>query len=144
MTSATLARGGRGRNVVPDAFTINLNHRFAPGTSVDAARAEVEHLVGGRAEVTFHDVSPSALPHADHALVRALRDSGVVAVEPKQAWTDVARFSALGIAAVNFGPGENAQAHQRNEWTSIEKLVAGREILARWLAAIAGGRHEPA
>jgi succinyl-diaminopimelate desuccinylase len=94
-------------------------------------------LVGGRADVTWRDVSPSALPHADHPLVVALRDAGVAAVEPKQAWTDVARFAALGVPAVNFGPGENAQAHQKNEWTSLEKLRAGREILRRWLAAIA-------
>jgi succinyl-diaminopimelate desuccinylase len=137
VTSATLAEGGRGRNVVPDAFTLNLNHRFAPDRTLVEAQAEVEALVAGRARIEWMDLSPAAPPHAAHPLVVALREAGVPAVEPKQAWTDVARFAQLGVPAVNWGPGENAQAHQRNEWTSIEKLVEGHAILRRWLRAIA-------
>jgi succinyl-diaminopimelate desuccinylase len=137
VTSVTLAEGGRGRNVVPDAFTLNVNHRFSPDTSIEAAQREVEALVAGRARIEWTDLSPSAPPYASHPLVVALRDAGVPAVEAKQAWTDVARFATLGVPAVNWGPGENAQAHQRNEWTSIPKLVEGRAILHRWLRAIA-------
>jgi succinyl-diaminopimelate desuccinylase len=140
VTSATLAEGGRGRNVVPDSFTLNLNHRFSPDTSLEQAQRDVERLVAGRARIEFKDLSPSAPPFGNHPLVRALEEAGVVAVEPKQAWTDVARFAALGVPAVNFGPGENAQAHQRNEWTSIEKLYAGRDIVLRWLEAITARR----
>jgi succinyl-diaminopimelate desuccinylase len=139
VTSATLAQGGRGRNVVPDELTLNLNHRFAPGTSIEEAQRDVEALVQGRADIEWRDLSPSALPHASHPLVVQLRAAGVAAVEPKQAWTDVARFAQLGVPAVNFGPGENAQAHQRNEWTSIAKLVEGRAILRRWLAGLRPG-----
>jgi succinyl-diaminopimelate desuccinylase len=138
VTSATLADGGRGRNIIPDRFKINLNHRFAPDTTLEQAQCDVEKLVGGRAEVRFTDLSPSAPPFAEHPLVIALRDSGVVAVEPKQAWTDVARFAQLGVPAVNFGPGEQAQAHQKNEWTSLAKLEAGFGILSRWLSKVEG------
>ncbi|MBM4374262.1 MAG: succinyl-diaminopimelate desuccinylase [Deltaproteobacteria bacterium] len=136
VTSVTLAEGGRGRNVVPDRFTLNVNHRFAPDTTLAEAQAEIAALVAGRAEVEWRDLSPAAPPRANHPLVVALRESGVAGVEPKQAWTDVARFAALGIAAVNFGPGVNAQAHQRNEWTSLTLLAEGRMILARWLDRI--------
>lgn len=136
VSSATLASGGRGRNIVPDSFELNLNHRFSPDKTLKQAQAEVEQLVDGAAQIEWLDLSPSAPPFAEHALVRSLIQAGVAAVEPKQAWTDVARFAAAGIPAVNFGPGDNAQAHQRNEYTGITKLVAGREILARWLGSI--------
>jgi succinyl-diaminopimelate desuccinylase len=143
VTSVTLAEGGRGRNVVPDAFTLNLNHRFSPDTSLAEAQVNIEALVGGRACVEWTDLSPAALPHAAHPLVVALREAGVPAVEAKQAWTDVARFAALSIPAVNWGPGENAQAHQCNEWTSLSKLTEGRAILGRYLASITNTSTKP-
>ncbi|HEX3770755.1 MAG TPA: succinyl-diaminopimelate desuccinylase [Polyangiaceae bacterium] len=137
VTTVTVAKdGGRGRNVVPDLFVLNLNHRFAPDTSLEAAQANVLALVGGRAEVAFTDLSPAARPSAEHPLVRKLIASGVRAVEPKQAWTDVARFAAIGVPAVNFGPGENAQAHQKNESTSLALLHESYAITSRWLAAL--------
>jgi len=136
VTSATMAEGGRGRNVVPDTFTLNLNHRFAPDTSLVEAQVYIDHLVAGRAQIEWMDLSPAAPPHGSHPLVVALRDAGVAGVEAKQAWTDVARFAAVGVPAVNWGPGEAAQAHQRNEWTSIPKLREGREILGRFFRAL--------
>ena len=142
VTSVTLAKGGRGRNVVPDQLELNLNHRFAPDTSIAEAQRQIEALVAGRAEITWRDLSPAAPPSGSHPLVVALREAGVVTVEPKQAWTDVARFAEAGIAAVNFGPGENAQAHQRNEWTSLTRLHEGRAILRRWLATVGRGVQE--
>jgi len=136
VTSVTLAEGGRGRNVVPDAFTLNVNHRFAPEFKVPDAQRHIEELVAGRAQIEWMDLAPSAPPHASHPLVVALRDAGARGVEAKQAWTDVARFAELGVPAVNWGPGVNTQAHQRNEWTHIPLLIEGREILGRFFEAI--------
>jgi succinyl-diaminopimelate desuccinylase len=137
VVSATLATGGRARNVIPDRFELNLNHRFGPSTSIEQAKAHVESLVRDEADVTFTDLSPSAPPHRTHPLVVALTESGVEAVEPKQAWTDVARFHTFGVPAVNFGPGTQAQAHQKNEWTELSKLEKGSEILQRFLTRVA-------
>jgi succinyl-diaminopimelate desuccinylase len=137
--SATMAGGGRARNIIPDVFELNLNHRFGPGTSVEQARQHVLDVVAGEADVDFVDISPSAPPLRHHPLVAALADSGVLAVEPKQAWTDVARFAQLGIPAVNFGPGVQAQAHQKNEWTLLPQLAVGLDVLTRWLDRIGGG-----
>lgn len=136
VTSATLARGGRARNIVPDLFEVNVNHRFGPDRTLEQAKAHIAELAGPDAEVEFVDEAPPALPFRKHPLVEALARSGVVSVEPKQAWTDVARFSAIGVPAVNFGPGVNSQAHQRNEWTSLSLLEGGRDIVSRWLGAI--------
>jgi len=137
-TTVTLANGGRGRNIVPDTFTLNLNHRFAPDTSLEQAQADVRALVGTEegARIELTDLSPAAMPSASHPLVKKLVDAGVRGVEPKQAWTDVARFSSLGIAAVNFGPGENKQAHQKNESTDLSLLFQGYKILSTWLRSI--------
>jgi succinyl-diaminopimelate desuccinylase len=137
VTSVTQAKdGGRGRNVVPDRFTLNLNHRFAPSTSLEEAQRDVLELVGDRASVEFTDLSPAAAPNRTHPLVGALLRGGAAGPEPKQAWTDVARFASKGIAAVNFGPGENAQAHQKNESTSIAQLHEGYAILRKWLTSV--------
>jgi len=135
--SATMATGGRARNVIPDRFELNLNHRFGPNTSLEQAQANVTRLVAGEADIAFPDLAPSAPPSRHHPLVAALAESGVLAVEAKQAWTDVARFHAAGVPAANFGPGTNAQAHQRNEWTFIPGLATGRAILERFFTKIA-------
>ena len=138
VVSATMASGGRARNIIPDVFELNLNHRFGPSTSVERAKQNLLDLVAGEAKVDFVDVSPSAPPLRQHPLIAALAQSGVLAVEPKQAWTDVARFAKLGIPAVNFGPGVQAQAHQKNEWTLLPQLDVGFTVLERWLARIGG------
>lgn len=133
VTTVTLANGGRGKNVVPEKFVLNLNHRFAPNGTSEKAIEEIKALVGEGAKVEITDVSPGALPSASHPLVQKLIAAGVRGVEPKQAWTDVGRFSALGIPAINFGPGENAQAHQKNESTDSKLLFQGYRILVGWL-----------
>ena len=134
VTSVTQANdGSRGRNVVPDRFVLNVNHRFAPDRTLEGEQEYLRDLVGDAAEVEFTDLSPSAPPFRDHPLVQKLVDCGVRAIEPKQAWTDVARFAALGVAAINFGPGENAQAHQKNESTSLPLIHEGYQIMRRWL-----------
>jgi succinyl-diaminopimelate desuccinylase len=136
VTTVTLANGGRARNVVPDRFVLNLNHRFAPNTSSEQAIEDVKKLVGDGAKVEITDVSPAARPNATHPLVQKLMAAGVRGVETKQAWTDVGRFSALGIPAVNFGPGENAQAHQKNESTDAKLVFSGYRILVGWLLSM--------
>ncbi len=131
--SATMAEGGRGRNVVPDSFTLNVNVRFAPGRSSDDALDDVLGVVAGEGTVEAMDRSPSAVPHGDHAVVRALVDAGVRGVEPKQAWTDVGRFAQHGIPAVNLGPGTQSQAHQEDEWTDRGALAEGLKLFRRWM-----------
>ncbi len=136
VTTLTQARdGGRSPNVVPDLFVLNVNHRFAPDTTVVQAHEHVRRLVGPGPDVEFVDSAPGAYPNASHPLAAQLAKLAR-SVEPKQAWTDVARFSEHGIAAVNFGPGENAQAHQRNESTDLNLIFQGYRILHEWLTRL--------
>ena len=131
--SVTMAHAGRAANVVPDSLELNLNYRFAPGKSVEQAQQDVRTLVASRAELTFTDLSPSGRVCADNALYRQLLAVTGLPAEAKQAWTDVARFSAWGIDAVNYGPGETAQAHQANESAPIPALAVAYENLASFL-----------
>lgn len=123
------------KNVVPDAVTLNVNVRFAPGHTAEEAEAELRALVGDLAQVEITDCAPSGDVHVDHPLIRGWLEREKLAVRPKQAWTDVARFTSNGIAAVNFGPGETGQAHQANEWASIESLEFCYRALRRFFTA---------
>jgi succinyl-diaminopimelate desuccinylase len=138
--SVTLAQGGHARNVIPDQFTLNLNHRFAPGKSVEQAEAELRALVAGRALVEITDRSPSGRVCLDNPLLQKLIAAGNLTVTAKQAWTDVARFGLHGIDAVNFGPGETAQAHQAGESCPIALLDRAYDTLEAFLASPAVGR----
>ncbi len=135
VVSATTAAGGRAKNVVPERFELNLNYRFAPGKTVEQAEAELRALVGGRAELELTDRAPSGRVCADNALFQKLLQVTGLPAGSKQAWTDVARFAAFGVDAINFGPGETAQAHQKNESASISALGHAYEKLAAFLTA---------
>ncbi|MDQ3342877.1 MAG: succinyl-diaminopimelate desuccinylase, partial [Actinomycetota bacterium] len=122
------------RNVVPDRFTINLNYRYAPDKTTAAAEARVNELVSGRAAVTVVDHAAAGRPRRNTGLVADFCDAVDATVQPKQAWTDVARFSQLGVPALNYGPGLTAQAHQAGEYAPEANLVAARAALAAFLA----------
>jgi succinyl-diaminopimelate desuccinylase len=131
----TRAETANSKNVVPDAFSLNVNVRFAPGHTPEEAEAELRALVGGDAEVEITDCAPSGTVYADHPLIRDWTAREGLRMLPKQAWTDVARFTSNGIPAVNFGPGETSQAHQANEWASIESLGFCYRALRRFFSA---------
>jgi succinyl-diaminopimelate desuccinylase len=83
--------------------------------------------------VTWLDTSPPSLPNVTDPAVQAFIAATGLEVHPKQAWTDVATLTAAGIPAVNVGPGESSQAHQRDEWVSIAALERCEDVLAHYL-----------
>ncbi len=131
--SVTHAAGGRARNVVPDQFEMNLNYRFAPGKSIAAAQEEVRRQVAGRAEIEFLDLAPSGRVCSENPLFQKFLAQTGLAAASKQAWTDVARFSELGVDAINFGPGESAQAHQQGESAPAAALSVAFEKFSTFL-----------
>jgi succinyl-diaminopimelate desuccinylase len=134
VVSVTRIEGGRARNVLPDVCALNVNFRFAPGKGVEQASEELAAL-GRRfgAEVELTDLSPACPAFADHPLVERLRVRSAAPVEPKQAWTDVARLAQAGVPAVNFGPGATDQAHQQGEWVEVEAIETGYRMLEAFL-----------
>ncbi|HEU4383345.1 MAG TPA: succinyl-diaminopimelate desuccinylase, partial [Anaeromyxobacteraceae bacterium] len=126
VVSVTRIEGGRARNVLPDVCTLNVNLRFAPERQIEQASEELTAL-GRRfgAEVALTDLSPACPAYTGHALVERLKARTKAAVEPKQAWTDVARLAQAGIPAVNLGPGATDQAHQQGEWVEVDAIEKG-------------------
>lgn len=132
--TATQAWTRNPRNVVPGEFVVNVNYRFAPDRTLTEAERELRAWVDRRAEVKVVDRAPPAAPRLDAPLVGALIDHLGAPVAAKQAWTDVARFAALGVPAVNYGPGLTSQAHRAGEWVPVANL---REVHARLRAFLA-------
>ncbi len=134
VVSVTRIEGGRARNVLPDVCTLNVNFRFAPDKTIEQASEELAAL-GRRfgAEVELADLSPACPAFSENPLVERLRARTGASVEPKQAWTDVARLAQAGVPAVNFGPGATDQAHQQGEWVEVEAVEKGYRLLEAFL-----------
>ncbi|WP_048761053.1 succinyl-diaminopimelate desuccinylase [Corynebacterium vitaeruminis] len=137
---------GVATNTVPDKAVLRVNFRFAPNRSADEAMVHFREVLGldeFAAEdltVDVEDVSPGALPGLHAAAAKELVAVAGDVVKPKFGWTDVARFSALGIPAVNFGPGDPAYCHKKDEQIPVECITALWADLRRYLttAPVAG------
>ncbi len=122
VVSVTRLEGGIADNVVPDTAVATVNLRYPPDRTPLGAEELLRTLLPTDTTVEIVGNSPPGDVVVDAPLVRALQASGGFAVEPKQAWTNVADFTARGIAAVNFGPGATRYAHHRDELVEIVAL----------------------
>ncbi|MFP5333683.1 MAG: succinyl-diaminopimelate desuccinylase [Actinomycetes bacterium] len=126
-------RGGVAGNVVPDECVVTVNYRFAPSRSVAEAEQHLRELFDGW-EVTVTDASPGARPGLDHPAAAAFVAAIGQEPRPKYGWTDVARFSEMGVPAVNFGPGDPLLAHKDDEQCPVAQIHHARAALLAWLA----------
>lgn len=133
--TATQAWTDNARNLVPGRFVVNLNYRFAPDRDLEDAEAELRAWVGDRAEIEIIDRSPPAPPHVAAPGVAAFTAAVTAPIAAKQAWTDVARFAAVGVPALNYGPGLVGQSHQAGEYVPIANLHVAIDRLRRFLSA---------
>jgi succinyl-diaminopimelate desuccinylase len=130
--SVTTLHGGIADNVIPDRAAAHVNYRYPPGVIPEEAERRLHAWCGPYGTLAITSNAPSAPVHAAHPLVEALRRTGDLAVEPKQAWTPIAEFAARGLAAVNFGPGDPAYAHRRDELVTEAALERCYEVLERF------------
>jgi succinyl-diaminopimelate desuccinylase len=128
--NAVAVSGGVAGNVIPDEASLTVNFRFAPDRTVDDAYAHVVDVLGPCALL---DSAPGALPRLDEPAAAAFVAATGVAPVAKYGWTDVARFAALGIPAVNFGPGDPNLAHTREESVEIALITASADLLRTYL-----------
>ena len=131
--NAVAISGGVAMNVIPDECVVTVNFRFAPDRSIGDAEAHIREVFAGW-DVRITDSASGARP----GLAQPAAASFVAAVggtpRAKLGWTDVARFDALGIPAVNFGPGDPQLAHTRDEHIEVAVIGECETRMRRWLA----------
>lgn len=124
--------GGVAGNVIPDAASVTVNYRFAPSRSTEEAEAHVREVFDGF-DLEVVDLAAAARPGLGHPAAAAFVETVGAEPRPKFGWTDVARFTSLGIPAVNFGPGDPSLAHAQNEHVPLAQLRFCDETMQRWL-----------
>ena len=134
--SAVRIDGGIAGNVIPDAASVTLNFRFAPDRSVEQAAAHVREVLDGLdVHIEQTDAAPGALPGLTKPAAAALVEAAGGQVRAKYGWTDVARFAALGVPAVNYGPGDPNLAHRADERVEEKQITAVADMLRRYLSS---------
>ncbi|KQO84694.1 succinyl-diaminopimelate desuccinylase [Frigoribacterium sp. Leaf263] len=126
--------GGVAGNVIPDECVVTVNYRFAPSRSGDEAVAHVRELFPDL-DVVVVDLAEGARPGLDAPLAAQFLAAVGGEAKPKYGWTDVARFSALGVPAVNYGPGDPLLAHHDDERVPVDQIVENERGLRAWLTA---------
>ncbi len=126
--------GGVAGNVIPDACTVSVNYRFAPVRSEADAEAHLRDVFAGF-DVELADSAPAAMPGLSQPAAAAF--VAAIGGEPraKLGWTDVARFSAVGVPAVNFGPGDPSMAHTQDEYVDLPAVEHCYRTMRAWLTA---------
>ena len=131
--NAVLIEGGVAGNVIPDRCRVTVNYRFAPSTSVADAEQHLRELFTGY-DVELTDAAGGARPGLDRPSAEAFVAAMGGTALPKYGWTDVARFSELGVPAVNYGPGDPIKAHADDEHVPVQQIVDAERALRRWLS----------
>ena len=127
-------RGGVAGNVVPDECVVTVNFRFAPDRSAEQAAAHVREVFAGY-DVAITDSAPGARPGLGHPAAASLLAAVGGVPRAKLGWTDVARFAALGLPAVNYGPGDPELAHSPDEHVDVAQIAECEAKMAGWLTA---------
>ncbi len=125
--------GGVAGNVIPDEAVVSVNYRFAPSRSAADAEAHLREVFDGF-DVTITDLAEGARPGLDAALAQDFLAAVGGVAAPKHGWTDVARFAALGIPAVNYGPGDPLKAHADDEAVEVAQILECERGLRAWLS----------
>ncbi|MHA6693045.1 succinyl-diaminopimelate desuccinylase [Homoserinimonas sp. A520] len=126
--------GGIAGNIIPDECMVHINYRFAPNKTADDAERYLREVFDGY-DVTVVDKAEGARPGLTAPLAAGFLEAVGGEAKPKYGWTDVARFSALGVPAVNYGPGDPLKAHADDERVELTQITDCERGLRAWLTA---------
>jgi succinyl-diaminopimelate desuccinylase len=131
--NAVFISGGVAGNVIPDKCVVTVNFRFAPDRSPEQAADHVREVFAGF-EVRVTDVADGARPGLTEPAAASFAAAIGGTPRAKLGWTDVARFASLGIAAVNYGPGDPMFAHRADEHVDVAAITDCETRLLAWLS----------
>jgi succinyl-diaminopimelate desuccinylase len=116
--------GGSGVNLVPDVAKIGVDIRTVPGMEHDKLISRLKNSLG-EAEIDVFSDLPPVWTEPQNDWVRRVFEI-CKAHEPRTAtyMTDAANLLKVyaGAPTVVLGPGEAAQAHQTDEYCSMERI----------------------
>ncbi len=141
---AATIQGGTGWSTYAEHCVLRIERRTIPGEQGDRALREVEALCATlrEAEPDFAatarlvcaqpplDLAPDA-PLTRAVAAAARSEHADTAIEGLSCWTDAALFSAAGIPALCFGPGDIARAHSAEEWVERSQIEQATRVLER-------------
>jgi succinyl-diaminopimelate desuccinylase len=127
--------GGVAGNVVPDEAVLTVNHRFAPDKTPEDAEQHLREVFAGF-DLRVTDSAPGALPGLQAPAAQELVLAAGGEPVAKLGWTDVARFAALGMPAVNFGPGDPTLAHTKEEHVQVAQIRECARVLTQFVSPI--------
>lgn len=130
--NAVRIHGGIAGNVIPDSCVVEVNYRFAPSLSSAEAIAHLVEVFDGF-DVAVVDLAPGALPGLAQPAARDFLAAVGGEPQPKFGWTDVSRFAAMGVPAVNYGPGDPGLAHAVDERVPEADLLSCEAGMRAWL-----------
>ena len=131
--SITKVSSGIANNVIPDEAILNINFRFSPEMTNDDAQNFINNMFSEFGVIEITSSSEGAMPNIENSNIKNFISSTGLSPNPKQAWTDIARFYSHGIASVNFGPGDPLLAHTADEHVSKKQLLESYELLMNFL-----------
>ena len=79
-------------------------------------------------------VSRARARHLSAPAAKSLVEVAGGQVRAKYGWTDVSRFAARGIPALNYGPGDPNLAHRRDERVPVGQITAAVDMLRGYLS----------
>ena len=127
--SATMVKGGELVNIIPDEIFFTLNYRYAPDKEPTQAEVSLKKCLKGKVDrfsITSH--SPAGKVIEKNKILNSIKERFSLSIQSKQAWTDIARLGLEGIEALNLGPGDPQEAHQKNEKITVAALKRGLEV----------------
>ena len=144
--------GGIKANMIAPSAVVRFGLRPLPSMSIDALHEQLQSLPAPDTveayEETFRGPSlPAGADGFDGAATaedrrlqaRDLADALELPIgNAVDFWTEAALFSAAGLTAIVYGPGDIAQAHTADEWVALEQLQRYTENVSRILGTGAG------